>query len=322
MSELISVIVPVYNVEEYLSECVDSVLKQTYTNLEVLLIDDGSLDSSGKLCDEYATKDDRIKVYHKQNGGVSSARNLGLDVANGEYVTFVDSDDYIDENYVLKLYQALQGDNADMAFCGFANYLDGKLEKFDEYFPIDLSVDVNDKRFLKTMHNFLSGWRLPFGVCWRILYKKELVCNFRFNTEMKWGEDTLFCLQNIMGSKKINAVTEVLYFYRYNPKSAVHVYRKNYLQNQLVFYKEMQKLSCLFNEKKSIDFFNVEFSLVCYGVFSNEIRYKVFDKQIIKNTRQSELYKYFTLKNGLKIHGIKSKIKFLIVWFLVKTRIV
>ena len=96
----ISVIIPVYNTEKFLHRCIDSILTQTYTDFELLLIDDGSKDSSGSICDEYAEKDSRVRVFHKENGGVSSARNLGLDNAWGEWITFVDSDDYIEENFL------------------------------------------------------------------------------------------------------------------------------------------------------------------------------------------------------------------------------
>ena len=100
---IMSVIVPVYNTEQYLHRCIDSILTQTYTDFELLLIDDGSKDKSGDICDEYALKDSRIRVFHKENGGVSSARNLGLDNAAGEWITFVDSDDWIIESYLMNL---------------------------------------------------------------------------------------------------------------------------------------------------------------------------------------------------------------------------
>ena len=98
--DLITVIIPVYNVEKYLKECLESIINQTYKNLEIILIDDGSTDASGEICDEYSKRDNRIRVVHKANGGLSSARNLGLDIANGEYVTFIDSDDYIDLEFM------------------------------------------------------------------------------------------------------------------------------------------------------------------------------------------------------------------------------
>ena len=116
-NEKISVIVPVYNVKLYLHKCVDSILNQTYQNIEVLLIDDGSTDGSSDICDSYTEKDSRIKVVHKKNGGLSSARNTGLDMATGEYILFVDSDDYIDIEMIRRLYDALVKTGADMGVC-------------------------------------------------------------------------------------------------------------------------------------------------------------------------------------------------------------
>ena len=116
---LISVIVPIYNVEQYLENCINSILNQTYRNLEVILVDDGSPDNCGKICDRYSDKDPRIKVIHKLNGGLSDARNKGIDTAEGEYLTFVDSDDTILPEMIDKLYQRIVIDQSDLAFCGY-----------------------------------------------------------------------------------------------------------------------------------------------------------------------------------------------------------
>ena len=118
--ELITVIVPVYKVEKYLDRCVQSIVDQTYTNLEIILVDDGSPDNCPKMCDEWAKKDKRIKVIHKQNGGLSDARNAGLEKAKGKYVGFVDSDDYISPIMYEKLYKCIIDNQADMAMCGFS----------------------------------------------------------------------------------------------------------------------------------------------------------------------------------------------------------
>ena len=111
---LVSIIVPVYNAERYLHRCIDSVLAQTYTNFELLLINDGSKDNSGEICDKYAVKDSRIRVFHKENGGVSSARNMGIDEAKGEWLSFIDSDDWIEPTMYEKMLQELIGNNADI----------------------------------------------------------------------------------------------------------------------------------------------------------------------------------------------------------------
>ena len=120
---LISIIVPVYNAEQYLEKCVNSIINQTYTNLEIILVDDGSPDNCGAICDEYAKKDSRIKVIHKSNGGVSSARNRALECLTGEYVAFVDSDDYIHQDYINVLYNALS-DGVDLSICAMNKFYD------------------------------------------------------------------------------------------------------------------------------------------------------------------------------------------------------
>ena len=117
--DLISIIVPIYNVEQYLKKCLDSVINQTYHNIEIILIDDGSTDNCGSICDEYANRDKRIKVIHKTNGGLSDARNVGIDITKGKYITFIDSDDYVEKDYVYYLYNVMKECNTDIAFCGY-----------------------------------------------------------------------------------------------------------------------------------------------------------------------------------------------------------
>ena len=120
-NELISIIVPIYNVSKYLDRCMESLLKQTYTNIEIIMVDDGSPDDCGSKCDDYASRDRRIKVIHKQNAGLGMARNSGLDIANGKYVAFIDSDDYVDIEMIEKLYHRLQNTKADTCFCRYYN---------------------------------------------------------------------------------------------------------------------------------------------------------------------------------------------------------
>ena len=170
-NEKISVIVPVYNVKLYLHKCVDSILNQTYQNIEVLLIDDGSTDGSSDICDSYTEKDSRIKVVHKKNGGLSSARNTGLDMATGEYILFVDSDDYIDIEMIRRLYDALVKTGADMSVCNIRMVgVDGLTT-----FPYPENV-VRDEEMDEALY-----WRKvyePNAICyvvaWNKLYQKHI----------------------------------------------------------------------------------------------------------------------------------------------------
>ncbi|MGN0153773.1 MAG: glycosyltransferase [Lachnospiraceae bacterium] len=122
---LVSVIIPVYNVQDYLKKCLESIINQTYDNLEIIIIDDGSIDDSGKICDEYKKDDKRIKVIHKENGGLSDARNCGIEMATGEYLTFVDSDDYLDLDYVQYLYNLIQKNKCKLSICSLHFYYTG-----------------------------------------------------------------------------------------------------------------------------------------------------------------------------------------------------
>ena len=169
-SELISLIIPVHNVEKYLYECIESVICQTYTNLEIILIDDGSKDKSGEICEEYGKKDNRIIVIHQENGGVSSARNIGLEVAKGKYISFVDSDDYIEKTFIEELYKKIKENDAQISMCGL-NKIDDNNEILGTY---GYSKDFIDGREL------LENKYIQDGYLWNKLYSAEIWKNQRF----------------------------------------------------------------------------------------------------------------------------------------------
>ena len=137
MKEMVSVIIPVYKTEQYLDRCIESVVNQTYKNLEIILVDDGSPDNCPKMCDEWAKKDSRIKVIHKKNGGLSDARNVGIDCATGEYLSFIDSDDFISNQMYKKMLNSIENFNADLAVCGIETFYDGQTP--------DVMVDKEDE---------------------------------------------------------------------------------------------------------------------------------------------------------------------------------
>ena len=143
MKDLISVIIPIYNVEKYLNKCIDSIINQTYKNLEIILVDDGSPDNCPQICDEYAKKDNRIKVIHKKNGGVSSARNVGLINSTGNYIGFIDPDDYIEPIMYEKLLKVLKESNTLVSMCGFYKIKDNKIIKIDNYDEKIISSEKN-----------------------------------------------------------------------------------------------------------------------------------------------------------------------------------
>ena len=176
--DLISVIVPVYKVERYLCRCVDSIIAQTYTNLQIILVDDGSPDGSGAICDDYAAKDSRITVIHKKNGGLSDARNAGLVAACGSYIGFVDSDDYIAVDMYEKLYKAIVACNADMSVCNF-RYVDengNNIEERNNALPVKDEVIDGITALTRTLDD--KGWY--YVTAWNRLYSRKLLQSIYF----------------------------------------------------------------------------------------------------------------------------------------------
>ena len=212
---LISVIVPVYNVEQYLPRCLDSIINQTYTNLEILLIDDGATDNCGKICDEYAQKDNRIRVFHKENGGQASARNLGLDIAVGDLIMFVDSDDCLLLDMLSIMYSAMIRDNVDLVLC---NYL-----KVSENLQLttDDSVELAKEELghygifeTKDLVSFLcNGSRGCFTVPWAKLYSKNVLQDIRFPLDKKAHEDEFVSHKIYFNCSKASLIKDKLYYY-------------------------------------------------------------------------------------------------------------
>lgn len=213
---VVSIIVPVYNVKSYVGECVESLCRQTYTNLEILLVDDGSTDGSGEVCDEYAGRDERIRVIHQANRGLSGARNMGLDDARGEYIAFVDSDDLVSRNYVETLHELLMKYEADIAACA---YIKGTTEQLTDIREKVLSLD-NVKEICMPSVKLLKQWHGKYKqqetVAWNKLYCRE-VWNGRKKIrfpESRNHEDVLISHLVVQGAKTIVLTTEILYFYR------------------------------------------------------------------------------------------------------------
>ena len=201
---LISVIVPVYNAEKYLRACLDSIVNQTYKNIEIILVDDGSTDGSGAICNEYADKDVRIKVYHIPNGGVSNARNLGIDNANGEYISFVDSDDEVSREYVEKLYCAIEYKEQDLVIGNFCDvYENRKIIQHENLSTIgNLQDDYANIRIL------LQG---PWGK----LYRSEILKKYkiRFRVDISLAEDQIFNYDFLKKVSTYTLIQETIYYY-------------------------------------------------------------------------------------------------------------
>lgn len=205
MEKLVSVIVPIYNREKYLHRCLDSILAQTYRNIEVICVDDGSTDNSPQICDEYAQKDNRVKVFHIPNGGVSNARNTGLDNAQGEYIFFVDSDDYIKETHVQDL---LPKEDEDFVYGGFVIVKNEQVieetKNPKQFYCLEQEADINN--FISFMHHI---WSTCVGV-----YKKSIIKTYNIQfVAASIAEDELFNFTYLQFCKNIRFIDKCSYYY-------------------------------------------------------------------------------------------------------------
>lgn len=217
MKELISVIVPVYNVQKYLEKCIESILSQTYKNIEIILIDDGSTDNSGKICDECVERDSRIRVIHQKNKGLSAARNRGIECSKGKYIVFIDSDDYIHNRMIEILYQAIIENHAELAICDFKYVYEYNKDEKEIVSPIQNEVLNNNEVIEKLFEK--NAWY--YIVAWNKLYKKELWDNIRFPVGYI-HEDEAVIHHILIKCKKVVTVKQKLYYYRQIINSITH----------------------------------------------------------------------------------------------------
>lgn len=202
---LISVIIPVYKVEEYLDRCLESIVKQTHNNLEIIIVDDGSPDRCPELCDEWMRKDSRIKVIHKENGGLSDARNAGVKVAEGEYIAFVDSDDWIEEKFIENLYKAIIEFDSDFSGC--------KYHRCEKYCQLNHGAEEQKIELYDTISGLSALIDEKIGqVVWNKLYKKDLIKNIEFE-KGKYHEDEFWSYQVFAKSMKYVEIGYVGYNY-------------------------------------------------------------------------------------------------------------
>lgn len=225
--DLISVIVPVYKVEKYLEKCIESIIKQTHTNLQIILVNDGSPDNCGKICDEYAKKDSRIEVIHKINGGLSDARNVGINRANGRYIGFVDSDDYVKEDMYEKLINLIKEYDADISICNLYDVIDGKEyvrnkdNGIHEYSRIDILKEILLDKNIQSY-------------AWNKLYKKELFDEIKYPIRKKY-EDIGTTFYVFEKCNKIVVTSEPEYYYLKRSDSLVN----NVTESTILDYTEI-----------------------------------------------------------------------------------
>ncbi len=305
--EVISIVVPIYKVEKYIKKCIDSIIKQTYKNLEIILVDDGSPDECGKICDEYAQKDKRIKVIHKENGGLSDARNMGIDISTGKYICFVDSDDYIDDKYIELLYDAIRENNVEIAQCGIKKITE------DEVLIEDIGYKENNlkngKQMLKDL--YITNWENI--IVWNKMYLAKLFDDIRF-PKGKIHEDEYTTYKILYKANKIAILKDCLYNYRQNIES---ITGKKFNIKRLDGLEALNKRLDFFKNNKERELY--ELTLKNYLVMLR--KYYINVKKNIKSSHdiQKKLKKEYKekTKTFFIVHNCsileKLKVKFFIV---------
>lgn len=246
----VSIIVPVYKAEKYLHRCIDSILSQSFIDWECFLVDDGSPDRSGAICDEYVQKDARIHVIHKENGGVSSARNVALGRITGKWLVFVDSDDCLYPNALQRWVEVAEQNNLDLIQCHFnREYKEGQVE--------EEASDVLSATQYADSENYLTC------VC-GTLFKTSIVeeHSLRFDEKVRLGEDQIFLLSHMQYCKRIQRIRDVLYFYRDNEQSAVNNPKPEYEMTSVRAFKELKRTNPIAKKRCDAMFMNYFIPLV------------------------------------------------------------
>ena len=291
-----SVIIPIYNVEPYLARCIDSVILQDYPNLEIILINDGSIDDSPEICEAYAQHDSRIKVINQSNKGIPGTRNVGLQAANGEYICFLDSDDYLENNYFKILNDSLVDKKDIISF----NYKAVTNEEI-RYIDTEDKIEVNTQFYSQILLNTASSDF--FWFLWRRVYKHEFIekIKIKFDETVKFGEDTMFNIELFSHKPSYKHITSYLYNYCNNPTSITRTkYKEDLLDNINNHFSARLRLEEKFkrsNNKDVIrDISNYYLEHALFLLFNNVKNFNGNQVDKLKAIRQSEFYR-FSYKN-------------------------
>lgn len=283
--DLISIIVPVYNAENYIKKCVESLLRQDYQDIEIILVNDGSKDGSGFLCNELSKFDNRIKVIHQKNSGVSAARNNGLKNANGSYVGFVDSDDYIDQNMYSKLFEKMRKNDCDVVYCDSIN-----VDKAGCFYNVDTIYSIESEKKIKVSDLSANQLIEVAGSVWRGLYRREIINynNIEFPLNLKFSEDRIFNLLYLSKIKNVYYYKEHLYYRLVDENTTVQRYHENHF--------EAVKQAYILTDRIRGEFWPAE-------IFK-----KSFDRQFINNVYGS-LNNYYSKSSTMTIVAKYKKVK-------------
>lgn len=305
MQSIISVIVPIYNVEDYLERCIKSILNQTFTKFELILVDDGATDTSPVICDQYEKLDSRIRVIHKENGGLSDARNKGLNCAKGEYICFIDSDDYIHPKYLEVLYDICLKYGCDIAVCGYEETTGSNISN------IMLSEEIKILNSIEMLEYTYDNHFAMGIVAWNKLYKREVIGQDYYPVG-QIHEDEATTYKYILNAKKIGVTTIKLYYYFQRENS---IMGKSFSEKRLDYFTALESRMKVYKEQGLEKFYQMDIILILQRVLEiySQLR-KPVDKKINKRLKEQyrRIYKYANRKNW----SIKQRIMYKICFYL------
>lgn len=278
MDALISVIVPVYKVEKYLNDCIESILAQTYENLEIILVDDGSPDDCPVMCDQWAKREPRIQVIHKENGGLSDARNAGMKIASGRYVCFVDSDDFISKYYVEQMHTVAVENKVPLVACDMRTFYDND-QIYDRRENSSVSCVLNSE---EALNDVIHGVGIR-AVAWNKLYERSLLLNEEFLVG-KYHEDEFFTYRIIDKAGRVGYIDEKLYYYRQREGSIMASFSERHLDALEAYIGRLELLKRKYPKLYLKD--KVTFCISCTSYYCMALRYTKKEAATIKSRIQ------------------------------------
>lgn len=329
---LLSIIVPVYKVEKYLARCIDSILGQTIQNFELILVDDGSPDKSGEICEQYKMLDNRVKVFHQENKGPMAACKYGVDMAQGEYIGFIDSDDWIENHMYERMYHAILENNADIVSCGVIYHGDRKTNR--QYCVEEQKIFESKEIQDYIVPNLLNYWLYEYGIYgpYRVnkLFKTEIIReNLKYcNEKIRISEDMNLVLAGTLDAKKMVFLPQCYYHYEWNENSASVSYTSNYFENNLILYQAFHYMA---REKKrdigkEIDlYYNAMLIAAIRNLAKSPVSLSekcMLLKKYCENNPAKDVFKFENYKNILKsfmiIFCVKRKWYWLLTLYIMK----
>lgn len=309
--QLVSIIIPVYNVEKYLERCIESVINQTYKNIEIILVNDGSTDNSLSICKKYKEKDKRIILIDQKNSGVSAARNAALKIAKGEYIQFTDSDDWLEKNMIEEMVYSSITNDSDIVICEYKNYYE-KNNKFEN----TTFKDYTNITFKDLISDDTTNYG---GFPWNKLIKRKFIKNL-YSEDIHFYENLIFFLENSEDVKKYSVIHKPLYNYNINESSAIH--SKKYNPKKISILNALIKIIEIV-DKKYKTFYKYIYIIKYYEAKFNLKHYKINDVNIEEHYIKVKKYydeirksKELTTKNKIKMIIVR---KFNIFYYLIKS---